>query len=140
MLIGYHGSGLFGEARKIMNDTAHTLCLKDTVTLSYQINILSLSKHCFWTYHCSSQVTQFSCVTLISMNLLPKNFTYFYFRTVLLNQEIALQRKWKRPQAKLNAMLKPLNVHISLNLSNHATDPSVSQPQPQSPYEELTKI
>jgi len=27
MLIGYHGSGLFGEARKIMNDTAHTQCV-----------------------------------------------------------------------------------------------------------------
>lgn len=39
MLIGCHGSGHFGEARKNMNYTARTVCLKDPIILSYQSNI-----------------------------------------------------------------------------------------------------
>lgn len=59
---------------------------------------------------------------------------------MFLSEKTALKWKWKRPQAKLNVMFEPLNVHISLILSNQATDPTVSPHQRQAPYEELKKI
>ena len=80
MLIGCHGLGHFGEARKNMNYTALTVCLKDPIILSYQINITyqqNIISRVINTV--SPKVTQFSYLTLTQMHTAHKNFIWVFF-------------------------------------------------------------
>ena len=112
----------------------HIVYLKDPIILSYQINIASQQNIVSRVINCFPHKSPSSHVSPGPKHTQHTRILFLYFfRTVLLSQNIVLKWKWKDPLTKLNAIFKSFSAHISLILSNHTTDSSVSQCHLQSP-------
>ena len=118
----------------VVKQEAHSVFKRPNYSLLSNQHRIS-AKHCFYSYkHCLPHRSPSSHVSPGPKCTQHKRILFLYFfRTVLLSQNIVLKWKWKDPLTKLNAIFKPFGAHISLILSNHTTDPSVSQHHLQSP-------
>lgn len=108
MLICYHDSGHFGEARKNINYTQYiyTVCLTPLFSPIKSTSHL-LAKHCFQSYkHCHPIL-----ISHLDPNAhITQEFLFVcFFRTLSLNHKTALKWKWKHLQDNVHAILEPLN-------------------------------